>query len=80
MLLLWLGVLSFLLDYIHLDGVFASSDFQDIACLELFCVEVENDRILLLVISADGDQAGFVVDFDDNGQVKIFNITLRAFF
>ena len=26
------------------------------------------------------DQAGFVVDFDDNGQVKIFNITLRAFF
>ena len=26
------------------------------------------------------DQAGFVVDFDDNGKVKMLNITYRAFF
>ena len=26
------------------------------------------------------DQAGFVVDFDDNGKVKMLNITLRSFF
>ena len=26
------------------------------------------------------DQAGFVVDFDDNGKVKLLNITYRTFF
>lgn len=26
------------------------------------------------------DQAGFVVDFDDNGKVKMLNITLRSLF
>ena len=36
---------------------------------------VQHDKGLMV-----DDQAGFVVDFDDNGKVKMLNITLRDFF